>query len=216
MRHGNLLQVLKRMKNTKHKFTEANIANIIYQICLAINYLHASDVIHRDLKLENIMVDIEKEIDKEDYISQKLVCKLTDFGFATVIDNNKKTLSVGSPIYMAPDVINRKYDSKCDIWALGVLAYILLTDKPPFEAEDEKEMFTKIRYFEPDYEVLEETCLKDGKYVIDFLKKCLNKNPNARSHAHDLLRHKWFKKMVDSDEVPEDDLVDAAINIHYF
>ena len=59
MRHGNLLQVLKRMKNTKHKFTEANIANIIYQICLAINYLHASDVIHRDLKLENIMVDIE-------------------------------------------------------------------------------------------------------------------------------------------------------------
>ena len=69
MRHGNLLQVLKRMKNTKHKFTEANIANIIYLICLAINYLHASDVIHRDLKLENIMVDIEKEIDKEDYIS---------------------------------------------------------------------------------------------------------------------------------------------------
>ena len=77
-------------------------------------------------------------------------------------------------------------------------------------------MFTKIRYFEPDYEVLEETCLKDGKYVIDFLKKCLNKNPNARANAHDLLKHKWFKKMVESEEVPEDDLVDAAINIHYF
>ena len=91
---------MKKMKNTKHKFTEANIANIIYQICLAINYLHASDVIHRDLKLENIMVDIEKEIDKEDYISQKLVCKLTDFGFATVIDNNKKTLSGSTSFHL--------------------------------------------------------------------------------------------------------------------
>ena len=221
MRHGNLLQVLKRLENTKHKLTEANIASIVYQICLAINYLHASGVIHRDLKLENIMVDLvdlEGDVEKEDYIEHQLVCKLTDFGFATVIDNKKKTLSVGSPIYMAPDVLNRQYDSKCDLWALGVLTYMLLTGKPPFEGKDndEKDLFVKIRYYEPEYECLEETCLKEGKYAIDFLKKCMNKNPNARSNAHDLLKHKWFKKMVAVEEVAQDDLIDAAINIHYF
>ena len=63
--------MLKKMENTKHKFTEANIANIVYQICLAINYLHASEVIHRDLKLENIMVDLvdlEGDIEQGDYV----------------------------------------------------------------------------------------------------------------------------------------------------
>ena len=78
------------------------------------------------------LVDLEGDVEKGDYVEHQLVCKLTDFGFATVMDNKKKTLSVGSPIYMAPDVINRQYDSKCDIWALGVLTYMLLTGKPPF------------------------------------------------------------------------------------
>ena len=104
MPHGNLLQVVDKMQQTNHKFTEADIANIVVQLTLAVNYIHASDLMHRDLKLENIMVDIE---DDKESGKQKIVCKITDFGFATMIEKRKKTLSVGSPVYMAPEVLNK-------------------------------------------------------------------------------------------------------------
>ena len=126
MKHGNLMEVLDKMKRNNHKFTEADIANIVHQLTLAVNYIHASGIIHRDLKLENIMVEIQ---DDEETEMQKFICKITDFGFATMIESRKKTLSVGSPIYMAPEVLNRMYDSKADVWSLGVIAYILVTSK---------------------------------------------------------------------------------------
>ena len=165
MKHGNLLEVLDKMKQKEHKFTEADIANIIYQLTLAVNYIHASGIIHRDLKLENIMVDIQ---DDEESELQKIICKITDFGFATMIEKSKKTLSVGTPLFMAPEVLNRMYDSKADVWSLGVITYILLTSKQPFEGKDEPDMFNNIRYFEPDYTGLSHY-LENGEYVTDFL-----------------------------------------------
>ena len=134
------------------------------------------------------MVEIQ---DDEETEMQNLICKITDFGFATMIESRKKTLSVGSPIYMAPEVLNRMYDSKADVWSLGVIAYILVTSKQPFEGEDDAQLFSNIRYFAPDYSGLRHY-LKEGKYVTDFLQKCLNKNQNSRANANDLLHHKWF------------------------
>lgn len=212
MRHGNLLEVINEMQNKQIKFNEADIANIAFQLTLAVNYIHASDMIHRDLKLENIMVDIE---DDEEELTKKIVCKITDFGFATMIEQRKKTLAIGSPIYMAPDVLNSQYDTKADIWSLGVIVYILLTSKKPFDGENDEELYTKIRYHEPDYEGLSHY-FEGGEYATDFLRKCLNKNANARYNAHDLLRHKWFEQLVINCEVPEEQLVDTGLNIYSF
>ena len=92
---------------------------------------------------------------------------------------------------MAPEVLNRMYDSKADVWSLGVIAYILLTSKQPFEGKDEPDMFNNIRYFEPDYTGLSHY-LENGEYVTDFLQKCLNKNANTRANANNLLKHEWF------------------------
>ena len=92
-------------------------------------------------------------------------------------NTRKKTLSVGSPIYMAPEVINRMYDYKADIWSIGIMTYILLTGKAPFDGKEDSEIFTKIRYFSYNQDDLD-VYLKDGKYVKDFLKRCLNRNPN--------------------------------------
>ena len=112
--------------------------------------MHSSYMIHRDMKLENIMVEI-KPCQKEDSCSN-ITCKITDFGFACMMEKNhkKKTLSIGSPLYMAPDVLSHMYDYKADIWSIGVITYMLLTGEPPFEGKDNDETFTKIRYFPYD------------------------------------------------------------------
>ena len=144
-----------------------------------------------------------------------MVCKITDFGFSTIIDKRKKSLSIGSPMYMAPEVISRMYDSKADIWALGVIAYILLTGKSPFEGKDNDAMFVQIRYGIIDKECLSHYT-KEGKYVKDFIIKTLNRNPNARHCAAELLQHKWFKKLVINHEIPEEELVDTGLNIYTF
>ena len=101
---GNLLEFLKQIKQKHISFTEADAANLVKQILLAIAYLHSPDVnvIHRDLKLENIMVDIEKESDGK----SKIVCKVTDFGFSVAMDpSGKQTLALGTPTYMAPEIV---------------------------------------------------------------------------------------------------------------
>ena len=144
-----------------------------------------------------------------------MVCKITDFGFSTIIDKRKKSLSVGSPMYMAPEVINRMYDSKADIWALGVMTYILLTGKPPFEGKDNEAMFVQIRYGIIDKECLSHYT-KEGKYVKDFICKTLNRHANSRHSAAELLKHKWFKKLVINHEIPEEELVDTGLNIYTF
>ena len=157
----NLKELTDIMEEKNHKFTEAQIANIFYQLTLALNYIHASNKMHRDLKPENILVQIEN--DEEDNL-HKTVCKITDFGLATVIKENKEHLPLGTPGFMAPEVLNLDYDSKADVWSLGVIAYMLLTGKKPFEGETKDELHENIRYHDPDYTGLDHY-LDGGQYV---------------------------------------------------
>jgi len=174
--HGNLLEVLSQMQENGTPFNERDVANIIYQILLAINYIHTSGVVHRDLKLENIMIDIEESLDGQ----TNVICKVTDFGFACLLDPRRaRSLSIGTPLYMAPDVLNKMYDNKADIWSLGVIAYILLTGKPPFDGKDDDELFKQIRYGILDLEGLNKYH-EEGEDAKDFIKKCLNRNAKAR------------------------------------
>lgn len=100
---------------------------MIKQTLLALNYLHSRNLVHRDVKLENLLVTGKSE-------SGDILIKLTDFGFVTSLKPGEKaTLTVGSPKYMSPEIMTRKpYDYKCDVWALGVLTFILLSGDIPF------------------------------------------------------------------------------------
>lgn len=96
--------------------------------------MHQQNIVHRDIKPENIL--IEKNDDE-------VVLKLTDFGFAVFFNQEKGLKQVlGSPLYMAPEIVAQKnYDSKVDIWSLGVLTHILLTGCPPFFGKTKPEIY---------------------------------------------------------------------------
>ena len=152
MRHGTLTQMLAKIQETKASFTERDCASLVYQMLISINFLHNQNVVHRDLKLDNIMVDIERIDDNQ----TKMVCKITDFGFAKALDpDQEETLCLGTPLYMAPELVLKKpYGKSVDIWALGVIAHIILTGIPPHNGRTKQTIFDSICNLEPKLNLL--------------------------------------------------------------
>jgi serine/threonine protein kinase len=105
----------------KGALNEENARKIIKQILSCLNYLHANKIVHRDLKLENILFASEEQSD--------FTVKLIDFGFSTKYERQTgMDIILGSPLFMAPELVKREiYDERVDIWSLGVLAYVLLS-----------------------------------------------------------------------------------------
>jgi calcium-dependent protein kinase len=101
--------------------------------------MHKRNIVHRDIKPENILLE-SKDLNNFNL-------KLTDFGFAKFYDPREGGLvdTLGSPLYMAPEIVKKvKYDTKVDIWSLGVLSYILLSGKPPFGGRSKEEIFLQV------------------------------------------------------------------------
>ena len=100
------------------------VASIIHQILLAVNFMHYKNIMHRDLKLENIMCE-----DSTDLAQDEIYVKLTDFGFATKFKpGSKEYISLGTPYFMAPEIVKfEDYDCKVDCWAIGIIAFLLLS-----------------------------------------------------------------------------------------
>ena len=100
----------------------------------AVAYCHSHNIVHRDLKPENLILDHKGEDG---------VIKVIDFGTSQVFDPNKKMkAAMGTPYYIAPEVIKRRYDSKCDIWSCGVILYVLISGQAPFDGNSEEEILT--------------------------------------------------------------------------
>ena len=114
------------------KFSETQIAVMFRQILSGLAYLHSNNIIHRDLKLENILI---KEIEKSMETNEDLfILKIIDFGTAKIFDKNKKErILVGSSYYIAPEVINKKYNQECDMWSAGVILYMFIVGHAPFD-----------------------------------------------------------------------------------
>lgn len=120
---------LKQQSN--QKFTEINCKFIIKQLANALKYLHSKNIAHRDIKLENVILD------------EKLTPKLIDFGFSTCIEKNTKVsiyitqikIFCGTPSYMAPEIVQKKEyrGQAADIWALGVMMFVMLLGYFPYK-----------------------------------------------------------------------------------
>lgn len=132
---------LYRRLSSKKLYSEGDAACCIRQVLLAVAYLHAQGVVHRDLKLENFLYENEDS----DHL------KLIDFGFAKFWNQDAKmSQACGSLHYVAPEVLERSYTNKADLWSCGVIAYMLLTGTPPFFGSDEQVM-AKIRAGTPHW-----------------------------------------------------------------
>ena len=183
-------ELSKRIKQT---FSELQISVIIFQILKGLSYIHSHNIIHRDIKLENIMINDIENILINGKIEQFYWIKIIDFGIAKFTSSNKKEKGMtGTLYYMAPEVIKQNYNYKCDIWSVGIILYILLTGKYPFDSLVKSRIKTKIEDGEFDEENIKYK--NSSKELKDLLKHLLNVNPTFRYNAKDALKHDFFKK----------------------
>lgn len=172
------------------KIMESEVVRIMGRIFSAVNYLHLNGICHRDLKLENFIFS-HKGVDNE--------IKIIDFGLSKQysLNANLSTI-VGTALYVAPEVLQGKYDYRCDYWSLGVVMYTLLGGYPPFFGDNNKEIFKK---------VIEARLLFDSpiwarvtKQGKDLITKLIVKKPEDRLTAAKALEHPWFEAFKEESE----------------
>ena len=167
------------------RFDEGQTAFIINQILKAICYCHSNQIIHRDIKPENIMITKREK-------NGCLQVKLIDFGTAKIFEKgHQENRYVGSSYYMAPEVLKRKYDEKCDLWSIGVIFYILLTGRPPFDGNDDDEILKNVEKGVYDKTTYPYPSL--SSLAKDLINKLLQYDPKKRISAEESLEHQWFK-----------------------
>jgi len=165
-------------------FNENQMGQIIHQLLKALSFIHSKNIIHRDIKPENILFS-----DKRNIFSLKLI----DFGLATFQEQEKKT--VGTPMYMSPEMVDGNGTYVSDIWSVGVVVYQMVTGKLPFdggENDENKILYEHIKNDEYNKEKLNNVECSDD--VKDFIDKALQKDIKKRMTVQEALNHPWIKK----------------------
>ena len=152
---GSLKDCLKKyQKKTGKPFTEEIVQYLMRQIIDVMKYVHSLGIIHRDLKLDNILVKFNNESDKNNLEMMKATIKIIDFDCSTYMnESNLVYTGIGTPISMAPTVLNNYYkmginnigyNEKADVWSLGTLCYEMLIGKSAFDAQTVQELVNKV------------------------------------------------------------------------
>jgi len=183
---GNILEYIN-----KGNLNEQQLSIIFYQVFSALSYLHENSIFHRDMKPENILIT-KKEIDlltEEEYFWIQII----DYDCITIFEENKKENSTtGNIYYKAPEVLNKEYDEKSDTWSVGVILYMFLVGRTPFDGLNNEEIMNSIKTKE--YDADNEKLNQFSEEVRDLIKGLLNKNLDERLSAKQALNHQWFKK----------------------
>ena len=192
---GNLFSYVKKRRKLSEK-----VAKFLFrQIILGINHIHSNLIVHRDIKLENILIDMNNNI------------KICDFGIGIILSSENQTLysHCGTPMYIAPEIIlstkEKGYKGfPVDIWSAGIALYIMISGKLPFNLEESPDDFcamdkNKDINKEKNMKLKNEITNKEPKYIEnisdelrDLLKGLLNKDPSKRLNCQQILNHPWF------------------------
>ena len=176
------------LEQRKFKISEERAAIIMNKICEAVFYFQTYfGVIHRDLKPENVL--LTSSSDDSDI-------RILDFGLSKISTPNEKcTEPYGTLTYCAPEIIlDEPYNKEVDMWSIGVMTYLMISGRLPFNGEDENKIAREIAFNEPDFNA--ECWKKVSKECISFIKQLLEKNAKKRMVIGDALKHPWFKKFI--------------------
>ena len=188
------------------RIKEKKVCMVIMKVLHAISYCHSRGVTHRDLKPENILFET---LDSESEI------KLIDFGLSRKVFNDEKMHTIlGTPYYVAPEVLQGEYDEKCDIWSIGALTYIMLCGDPPFKGNSNHEIFNKI--LREDVKFSSKKWEKISDDAKNFVKNCLIKIPDKRPNAIQCLNNLWFKDILNDVHSVNNISVDILNNLKNF
>ncbi|XP_035268295.1 serine/threonine-protein kinase 17A [Anguilla anguilla] len=166
-------------------FKEGDVKRLMRQILEGVAFLHRSNVVHLDLKPQNILLT---SVDPLGDI------KIVDFGLSRMVSSTQELREImGTPEYVAPEILNYEpISTATDMWSIGVLAYVMLTGTSPFLGDDKQETFLNISqinisYTEEELEGLEQP-------AIEFMKSLLIKEPQNRATAEECLQHPWLQQ----------------------
>ncbi|XP_053481626.1 calcium/calmodulin-dependent protein kinase type 1B [Ictalurus furcatus] len=163
-------------------YTEKDASRVILQVLEAVKYLHQLDIVHRDLKPENLLYETPLQ-------DSKIV--LSDFGLSKIADQGVLSTACGTPAYVAPELLQEKtYGKEIDLWAVGVISFIMLCGYPPFYDDNDTELYKQIIQAEFEF---------DSPYwddishsAKDFIVHLLQKDPKKRFNCEQALQHPWI------------------------
>uniref|UniRef100_A0A2K5S8I6 Serine/threonine-protein kinase 17A n=1 Tax=Cebus imitator TaxID=2715852 RepID=A0A2K5S8I6_CEBIM len=164
-------------------FKEKDVQRLMRQILEGVHFLHTHDVVHLDLKPQNILLTNESPLGD---------IKIVDFGLSRILKSSEELREImGTPEYVAPEILS--YDPismATDMWSIGVLTYVMLTGISPFLGNDKQETFLNISqmnlsYSEEEFDILSES-------AVDFIRTLLVKKPEDRATAEECLKHPWL------------------------
>eukprot|EP01138_Halocafeteria_seosinensis_P016402 gb/GECG01016733.1/.p1 GENE.gb/GECG01016733.1/~~gb/GECG01016733.1/.p1 ORF type:complete len:916 (+),score=115.98 gb/GECG01016733.1/:1-2748(+) len=179
----------------KGHYKEHTAAVRFREMLIAIEYLHKQSIVHRDLKPENFLMDSPDE---------DACLKMIDFGLAVTLSRGQTLSSrVGTPYYIAPEVLHKRYDHMCDLWSLGVILYVLLCGYPPFWGEKDIDIFKRI--LRGEYSFSGPEWLFVSEDPRDLITKLLKGDPSERIKLPNALVHRWVlhEGMTDTIALPE-------------
>ncbi|KAJ3220109.1 hypothetical protein HDU67_006865 [Dinochytrium kinnereticum] len=177
----------------KGSYTEQDAAKIVKQILEAIAYIHDMDIVHRDLKPENLLLLND---------SEDSPIMITDFGLSKVaVSDDFLQTACGTPGYVAPEVLRKTGHGKpVDIWAMGVITYVLLCGYTPFWGESQAELLQAI--LAGDFVFDDDPWAQISQAAKDFISLMLVLDPHQRPSARELLKNPWLETTASIDLLP--------------
>ncbi|KAK2859309.1 hypothetical protein Q5P01_003929 [Channa striata] len=171
-------------------FTEEDVKRLMKQILQGVAFLHQNNIVHLDLKPQNILLTSSSPLGD---------IKIVDFGLSRIVCSHQELREImGTPEYVAPEILNYEpISTATDMWSIGVLTYVMLTGISPFVGEDKQETFLNISQLNVSY--TEEELQHLDQAALSFIQTLLRKRPQDRATAQQCLKHPWLQSL-DSQE----------------